>query len=87
MANATVDLLILSLYSVLSPTSDLLPTYAFARDTRMLGLFNDAYDQIPNLKSKSPRLRRTAEDIQEIWGNSKEGFGARVKALREVIDG
>ncbi|CDZ98033.1 hypothetical protein [Phaffia rhodozyma] len=87
IANATADLIILSLHSLLIP-SDPLPTYAFARDIRLLQLFTDSTDRHPSFnRMGSPRLRRTAGVVRDVWGNGKESFQSRVKTLKGLIDG
>ena len=90
IANATSDLLLLALHVLLAPpppTFDPLPTYAFARDTRMLSLFKESYARIPKLGTKPPRLRRLAEILVDIIGETREGFRTRVKRLTRLLDG
>lgn len=90
IANATSDLLLLALHVLLAPPPpafDALPTYAFARDTRMLSLFKESYARIPKLGTKPPRLRRLAETLMDVIGETREGFRTRVKRLGRLIDG
>lgn len=93
IANATADLLLLSLHQLLlasppiSANVEPLPTYAFARDTRMLSLFKESYWSIPRLGAKPGRLRRLGEVLIEVLGETREGFRTRVQRLEKLVDG
>ena len=53
----------------------------------MLSLFKESYARIPKLGTKPPRLRRLAEILVDIIGETREGFRTRVKRLTRLLDG
>ncbi|TXT06134.1 hypothetical protein VHUM_03607 [Vanrija humicola] len=89
VANATLDLVIMSVWSVAAGQigAEPLPTYTFARDLRTWTLFSEALQEnrqkLPKVNS---RIRKMMALLEELGGDTRQSIRGRLRHVQEALD-
>ncbi|KAL1409785.1 hypothetical protein Q8F55_003782 [Vanrija albida] len=89
VANATLDLVIMSVWSVAAGQigADALPTYTFARDLRTFTLFAEALQENrQKLPKVNGRIRKMMATLEELAGDTRKSIRGRLRDVQEALD-